>query len=77
MKKSIIALNAPNNARFYIKRPFWYKYWREGKWRKRIGYHLTSQKNIAHKFIKRKNIRLIMNDAALRYKMNPTLIQCQ
>lgn len=78
MKKYIIALNTSTTT--YVTRPFWYKYWREGRHRKRLGYHITSYKNAAHKFTKRRNIRLIMNDIALRYrryKWNPILIQYQ
>lgn len=77
MKKSIIAFKTPTNINIYIARPFWYKCWREGRCTKRLGYYTTTHKNGAHKFTKRRNVRLIMNDIALRYKRKPTLIQCQ
>jgi len=78
MKKSIIVVtNTPTNITLYIKRPFWSKYWREGRCRKRLAYYMTPFKDEAHKFTKRKNLRFIMNDIASRSKMNPRLIQCQ
>lgn len=76
MKKSIIAFKTPTNINIYISHPFWYKHWIEGRYRKRLGYYTTTHKNCAHKFVKRRNVRLIMNDIALRYKRNPILIQC-
>jgi hypothetical protein len=75
MKKYIISFNR-NDTTYYVCIPFWYRIsWGRGDHRKRLGYHLTIYRNMAHKFIKRRNIRLIMNDIALRYKENPIMAQ--
>lgn len=76
MNKYIILFKFSGST-LYVWKPRWYEFWYYGNrsYRKRLGYSLTTYKDLAHKFVKRRNIRFIMNDIALRQKKKPIMTQ--
>lgn len=72
MDKYIISFKFSGST-LYVWKPRWCRFWYRGRYRKRLDFRLTQNPQWANKFVKRRNIRFIMNDIALRYKKNPIM----